>query len=416
MKVLMLNTYDGVGGAGIAACRLLQGVRNRDIDCNMLVQFKLKGSPALICNETPIGKMGRSIKLFLESQAAGRYPNRPYANFTPAFLPDSLLRQVALVGPDLIHLHWMGSGFMRLETLNGFKRPIVWTLHDSWAFTGGCHVPFECRGYRERCGSCPVLGSSSENDLSRWIWRRKERAWRDLNLTVVTPSRWLADCARSSSLFRDVRVVVIPNGLDTALYRPIEKQTARDLLQLPKEKKLVLFCAAHGTNDRNKGFDLLLEALKRVAGGAKEAVELLVIGAAKPDKGSSLEMKTRYLGRLQDDLSLVLAYSAADVVVSPSLMENLPNTVMEAMACGTPCVAFNQGGMPDLVEHGRTGYLAQPFDVDDLAKKLGMLLEDPRQRQVMGEYSRCKVESEFSLDRVAGRYSDLYRELLESTS
>lgn len=412
MKVLMLNTYDGVGGAAIAAFRLLQGIRAQHIDGHMLVQFKGKNSRELLCIDTPVRKMAKSLKLFLELQPAGFYPNKPYANFTPALLPDRLVKDVASVAPDIIHLHWLASGFMRLETLRKLKKPLIWTLHDSWAFTGGCHIPFACHAYQRSCGACPVLGSSSEKDLSRWIWRRKEKAWRDLNLTVVTPSRWMADCAKSSSLFRDLRVEVIPNGLDLSLYRPVDRQLARELLQLPQRKKLILFGAAHGTDDRNKGFDLLQEALKKISARWEDAVELVVIGASLPSDAPPLGMKAHYLGRLQDDLSLVLSYAAADVFVAPSRMENLSNMVMEAMACGTPCVAFNQGGMPDLVEHGRTGYLAQPFDVDDLAQKIDMVLEDDAKRQEMSENARYKVEKEFSLDIVANRYACLYRELL----
>lgn len=418
MIVLMLNTYDGVGGAGIAASRLWKGLQTNHVDCRMLVQFKIKGEHSdLLCNETTIGKMARSLKLFLELQPAVRYQNRPVANFTPAILPDALRRQVASIGPDLIHLHWLGSGFMRLETLPKFRQPIVWTLHDSWAFTGGCHVPFDCRRYMERCGSCPVLGSSFEKDISRWIWWRKAKAWRDLNLTVVAPSRWLADCARASSLFRDVRVEVIPNGLDLAVFRPIDKRLARGLLRLPEEKKLVLFATAHGTADKNKGFDLLLEALSGVATRLpKEAVELVVVGAGKPQKASPLPLKTHYLGQLRDELTLALAYAAADVLVSPSLLENLPNTVMEAMACGTPCVAFNQGGLPDLIEHQQSGYLAEPYEVADLARGIVWILADRDRHARLAAAARNKVVRDFDLEKVSQRYIDLYREVLAATA
>lgn len=414
MKVLMLNSFDEWGGAARAAFRLHRGIRESGIDSRMMVQFKSGDAKDVVCSTHPLVKLTRQAKLVLDSMPVRLYPNRPIHNFSPALLPQMLAGKVSAIDHDLLHLHWLAGGFLRLETLKKFNKPLVWTLHDSWAFTGGCHVPFECVGYRKQCGVCPVLGSSREKDLSRWVWKRKERSFRNLKLTVVTPSRWLSECAKSSTLFREVRVEVIPNGLDLAQFKPVDKRLARELLCLPQDKKLILFGAFGGTGDRNKGFPLLLAALQRMsAGGWKDAAELMVIGASEPACSVPFGMKTRYLGRLRDDISLVLAYAAADILVVPSIMENLSNMVMEAMACGTPCVAFNQGGMPDLVEHGRTGYLARPFESDDLAAGIGGVLEEDVARREMGQRSRRKMEEDFALDKVAQRYAALYREILK---
>jgi glycosyltransferase involved in cell wall biosynthesis len=409
----MLNTFDEGGGAARAAFRLHRGVRGLGIDSRLMVQFKSGDAEDVICNTTPLGKLARRGRLALNMLPAQLYPNRPIENFTPAWLPQTLAGKVAAVDHDILHLHWLAAGFLRLETLKKFRRPLVWTLHDSWAFTGGCHVPFECVRYRERCGACPVLGSSREEDLSRWVWERKERSWQNLKLTVVTPSRWLADCARSSALFRDVRVEVIPNGLDLALFKPTDKRLARKLLGLPQDKKLILFGGVAGTRDRNKGFSLLLTAMQILSSaGWKDTAELMVFGASASAGTPSSGMKARYLGKLHDDIRLVLLYAAADVFVAPSILENLSNTVMEAMACGTPCVAFDQGGMTDLIEHGRTGYLARPYDPDDLAAGIDGVLENDAVRQGMALRSRRKVEEEFDLEKVSQRYSSLYREIL----
>jgi glycosyltransferase involved in cell wall biosynthesis len=299
-----------------------------------------------------------------------------------------------------------------VETIGKFNKPLVWTLHDSWAFTGGCHVPFECKKYRQSCGACPVLGSSREKDLSRWTWRRKERAWRDLNLTVVTPSRWLAECARASALFRGVRVEVIPNGLDTGMFQPRPKEVARDLLDLPHDKKIVLFGAMGVAADPNKGFHLLQAALRELGRGGADLVA--VIFGADDAAGISVPgMTVVSLGRIHDDRKLAVLYAAADLFVAPSLLENLPNTVMEAMACGTPCIAFNQGGMTDLIDHEVTGYLAQPYEAADLANGMQQLLENDGRRQEMSARCRRKVEGEFALEKVAARYAGLYRTVLE---
>jgi len=416
MKVAMLNTFDGGGGAAIAAGRLFRGIQQKGVEASLLVQFKTGDARDVLCNDAPWRRMARSLKLYLGLLPVRLYANKPENNFSPALLPDTLIGQLSGLAPDIVHLHWMAAGFCRVETLAKFNKPLVWTLHDSWAFTGGCHVPFACKKYRERCGACPVLGSSHQADLSRWTWQRKEKAWRDLNLTVVAPSRWLADCARASALFRNLRVETIPNGLDLTRFRPVEKALARDLLGVPQEKKLILFGAVGGASDRNKGFHLLLPALQKVAAaGWKAAAELIIFGASEPACPPSFGMPARYLGRLHDDISLVLLYAAADLFVSPSLLENLPNTVMEAMACSTPCVAFNQGGMPELIEHQRTGYLARPYEIDDLAAGIIQILGDEPGRQEMAQRARRKIEKEFSLDSVAARYVGLYREILGNT-
>ena len=255
--------------------------------------------------------------------------------------------------------------------------PIVWTLHDSWAFTGGCHVPGNCQGYKERCGGCPQLGSQHAWDLSRWVWNRKRKFWRGIPLTIVTPSRWLADCARSSSLLGDRRIEVIPNGIDVNQYRPVEKQEARAILGLPQEQKLVLFSAMNATCDMNKGFPYLEAALRRLfEDGWHERMELMVVGQSTPSTPVNTGVPHRFLGVLRDEISMRLAYSAADVTVMVSAQENLPNSIMESLACGTPVVAFNVGGVPHLVEHQVNGYLAQPFSIDDLSAGLSFVLSD----------------------------------------
>jgi glycosyltransferase involved in cell wall biosynthesis len=411
MKVLMLNTFDEVGGAAKAAFRLQKGVRKLGVDSRLLVHFKSGDDAEVVCNNTPWRRTARSLKLYLGLLPVLRYPRRPENNFTPALLPDSLVAEVGGIKPDIIHLHWLGAGFCRVETLGKLNKPLLWTLHDSWGFTGGCHVPFECTRYREQCGSCPVLGSSRGNDLSRWTWKRKAKAWRDLDLTVVAPSHWLADCARSSALFRDIRVEVIPNGLDLTRFKPMDKRFARELLNLPLDRKIILFGAVGGASDPNKGFQLLQPALQRVSRKLPKAMTV-IFGSSAPSELPDLGMEAAYLGPLRDESSLVAAYSAADLFVSPSLLENLPNAIMESMACGTPCVAFRQGGSPELIEHGVSGYLAQPYEIDDLAQGIGWVLEDlPRHAELSGK-SRLKMEAEFAIPLVARRYAELYREVL----
>jgi len=413
MNVLMLNTYDEWGGAAKAALRLSRGLQGAGIASRLLVQGKSGDARDVLGSKDPLVRFAHGVRTHLGTLAPRLYPHKPVNNFSPALLPDTLAGQVAPLAPDLVHLHWLGAGFLRIETLRRFDRPLVWTLHDSWPFTGGCHLPGDCVRYRERCGCCPVLGSRRDRDLSRWVWSRKKRAWRDLDLTLVAPSRWLADCARASSLFGDARIEVIPNGLDLTLFRPIDKRVARDLMGLAQDKNYLLFGAVNSTGDPNKGFGLLLPALQSLSAQRSGDTELIVFGAPEPAYPPPFGMKAHYLGRLHEEVSLALLYSAADLLVSPSLQENLPNTVMEAMACGTPCVAFRQGGVPELIEHRSTGYLARPLDTRDLAQGIAWTLEDRGRREALSARARLSVERNFALDLVARRYAELYRDLIE---
>ena len=282
-----------------------------------------------------------------------------------------------------------------------------------WPMTGGCHYSKDCDRYKRNCGNCPQLHSTKENDLSRKTWKRKQKAWNNLNITIVTPSMWLAKCARESSLFRNSRIEVIPYGLDTNIYKPIAKKIARDLLGLPQDKQLILFLSLAATSDKRKGFHLLQAALKKLSQESlNNHLEIMVVGASKPKTLPDFGFKSHYLGTLNDDLTLALAYSAADVFVAPSIQDNLPNTVMEAIACGIPCVAFEIGGMPDMIDHKQNGYLAKPYCTDDLSQGISWILEDSNHYQQLSISARQKTEQQFSQTIQANRYLSLFEELL----
>lgn len=411
MKILMLNTLDEIGGAARAAVRLQKGIQELGIESSLLVQFKSGNASDVICNGGALRKSARRLKTFLGTLPVRRYPNKPENNFSPALLPDKVPPEISEINPDIIHLHWLGAGFLSVKTIGKLNKPLLWTLHDSWAFTGGCHIPFDCTRYRQSCGACPVLGSSSVRDLSRWTWKRKEKAWRGLDLTVVAPSRWLADCARSSSLFHDCGVEVIPNGLDTEIFQPRGKVYSRNLLGLPKDKKIILFGAVRGTSDPNKGFHLLTPALQAVSKNSSDTLSL-VFSAFDSTEMPDLGMPVVCLGQVQDDNMLAAIYSAADVFVAPSIQEAFCQTAAEAMACGTPVVAFGATGLLDVVEHQKCGYLALPYDTEDLARGIAWVLEDEGRRSELSRRSRLKVESDFALPEVAQRYTELYQRIL----
>jgi len=409
IKPLLISSSDINGGAARAAYRLHRGLQSINVSSQMLVQNKESDDYTVIAPASKLSKGIGKLKPTLDALPLQLYPQRDRSVYSVQYLPDQLAAKVAQINPDVINLHWINFGYLQIETLAKFKKPIIWTLHDMWAFTGGCHYNGDCMNYVNSCGACPQLHSNTEKDLSRWVWRRKSKAWQDLNLTIVTPSHWLADCARKSSLFQNLRVEVIANGLDAQVYKPIDQAIARNLLNLSLDKKLVLFGAMNSTRNKRKGFHLLEPALQKLSEDEKlENVELVILGASRPSEVPNLGFPIHYLGRLNDDIALALLYSAVDVFLAPSVQDNLPNAVMESLACGTPCVAFDIGGMSDMIQHQQNGYLAKPFDVNDLAKGITWVLEDEERLKKLGSNSRDKVEQKFTLEIQANNYLSVY--------
>jgi len=299
---------------------------------------------------------------------------------------------------------------LRIEDFAKIKAPIVWSLHDDWGFTGGCHIKWECERYKQACGTCPHLGSTKKNDLSRKVFLRKQKTFsRIQNLTVIGISRWLTECARQSTLFKARNVVNLPNLLNTETFASFDKQQARALLNLPRGKKLVLFGAMGATSDVNKGFKELAEALSQVDA---DNTELVVFGSSQPKKSQGFKQKAHYLGQLHDDVSLRVLYSAADVMVVPSLQEAFGQTASESMACGTPVVAFAATGLLDIIDHQITGYLAKPFDTGELAQGIEWVLSASNY-QKLSQNAREKVLREFDSRVVAKKYIDLYNKIIK---
>lgn len=416
MKILHLSTQDTGGGAARAAYRLHKGLQYIGLDSQMLVQEKLSHDKTVSAPKIRLFQGIAKTKLTFETLPLKFYHQRSKTPFFSQWLPDRVCPQVAQINPDIINLHWISAAFVQIETLAKLKQPLVWTLHDSWGFTGGCHVIGECDRYKVSCGSCPQLNSSSERDLSRWVWQRKAKAWKNLNLTLVSPSSWLAQCAHSSSLFQNMRIEVIPHGLDTEKYKCLNKALGRESLNFPQDKKIILFGAIEATSDKNKGFHLLQSSLQELSkSGRKDDWELVIFGASQPDNPPDLGFKTHYLGHLYDDMSLATVYSLADVMLMPSLQESFGQTASESLACGTPVVAFNATGLKDIVTHQQNGYLAKPYEVQDFAKGITWVLENADRHQKLSFYAREKAEREFNLQLQASRYSALFQEILTET-
>ena len=416
MNVALLSTFDTLGGAAIATYRLHQGLQSIGVCSNLVVQSKKSDDCTVLGPRSKLEKIAARFRPHLDGLANKIYWRRDKALFSAALLPDRLASRVIEIKHDVIHLFWVSGGFLKIETLREFNRPIIWTLHDMWPFTGGCHYDNECRRFQQSCGTCPILHSENEHDLSRYIWERKRKSWENIPITVVATSHWLADMARSSSVFRNRRIEVIPNGINTDKYKPIQKKIARATWSLPQDKHLILFSAFSATSDKRKGNQFLMPALERMAkAGWNENTELVIIGASGPENSSEFGMKVHYMGHLHDEESQVLLYSAADVTVAPSMQENLSNTVMESLACGTPVVAFNIGGMPDLISHQKSGYLVAPFDINELASGIAWILEDKARHDSLSQFARQTVMERYASKVVANQYLTLYQDVVKSS-
>ena len=409
MKILHLSTSDLDGGAARSAYRIHKGLLNLDIDSSMLVRAKASRDKKVLPQTHWLTKLGP----LLNNWPLKAYPNREHNLFSSQWFLDAISASVTKNNPSIVNLHWVCNGYLQIETLKRLNCPLVWTLQDMWPMTGGCHYIQTCDRYQKSCGNCPQLHSNRENDLSREIWKRKQQAWKNLNLTIVCPSSWMAECARSSSLFQNLRVETIPFGLDIETYRPHNKAAARQILNLPQDKKIIVFGALAATSDKRKGFDLLVEALQKLSkAGLAGDIEVAVFGSSAPEKPVDLGFKVHYLGHLNDDLSLSLIYSIGDIMIVPSLQESFGQTASEAIACGTPVAAFNATGLKDIVDHEKTGYLAEPYSSDDLAKGISWVLADGDRHQKLCHNAREKAVQEFSMALQAKRYITLYKEIL----
>lgn len=416
MKVLFLSTSDIQGGAARAAHRLYQGLLSIGVNVKVLVQSKSIDDPRIIA---PSGKIAKGLAalrptldllpLYLTGEQSSAFATSWLQN------PVYVREEVNEFSPDIIHLHWVNKGFLRIESLSKFDVPIVWTLHDMWAFTGGCQMTHGCKGYQNTCGNCPQLKHSGKYDLSHWIFNRKKRAWSDINLTLACPSQWISECVSKSSLFKDRSSILIPHGLNLNHFRPTPKKIARDILDLPLEKRLILFSAVNPRVNPYKGFNYFLEMLDYLAmSPLRYDLEIVVLGISDKKLDLDLPFKAHYPGYFNDDISLGLVNSAVDLIVTPSTQDNLPLTVMEALTSGTPCVGFRVGGIPDMVTHKVNGYLVDFGDVQGLADGVVWVLEDPERWERLSKAARKKAVEEYDQLKIAKRYIQLYETLLQN--
>ncbi len=409
MRIVHLNLTDSGGGAAIAARRLHVQLRREGHDSRMLVWRKYTDDRTVqIFDKRPLP---RAV-----SQLAGRTLDAwgmQYL-FHPASmtLPDHPWVRDA----DVINLHLSHGSYLSTRVLPELSRraPIVWTMHDMWAATGHCAFAAadECDHWLSGCGHCPRLDDSPaiRFDTTHMLWRLKSRTYGRSRLTVVCPSAWLADKMVQSPLLRRFPIHTVANGLDTEVFRPLPKAVAREALRLPQDRTLLMFGAA-ALHSVRKGAQLLERALAALPEDVRANLTLLLVGAQSERSTPSWgNLPVVEMGGVDSEVLMALCYAAADIFVMPSLAENLPNSLVEALACGTPCVCYAIGGCPEIVEHMRTGYLARPGDVADLAQGITFLARETSARSEMGERASLYARRTFDARHIAARYLEIYEE------
>ena len=424
IHVSHFSTFES-GGAGRAAYRIHRALVNHrvapGICSSMRVVYRVSADPTVRSGEAAsLNPLWRRIR----PRLASLYP-QGFSDGNPVLhstcWPDSGIgHELARSRAQLIHLHWIGRAGLSIEEVGRLPQPLVWTLHDQWAFCGAEHYvrlpPAVDRRFIEGYHRSNRPPHERGPDLNRSTWARKKRCWRR-PIQIVCPSRWLADDARASALMRDWPVRVIPYPIDLALWAPIDQAQARHDLGLPAGVPLILFAALSGTTDLRKGSDLLMEALRHLSRSSTHGStppQLVVVGSDGHDASVQFPFPVHFRGLISDNQLLRLHYAAADVMVLPSRQDNLPNTGLEAQACGLPVVGFRVGGLPDIAADRITGALAEPFDPASLAQAIAWVLADRDRQAQLGQAARDRAVREWDPARIAGLYADLYREVLEA--
>jgi glycosyltransferase involved in cell wall biosynthesis len=407
MRILHICYSDLDGGAARAAFRLHQAQRSQGLDSQMLVINKCSDDP-FVHSVSGLRQLRIKLAAALSSLLLRWQKSSNPVHHSLNLLPSGLLREIDKLAPDVVNLHWLGGEMLSVGEIGRISQPVVWTLHDMWAFSGAEHYDDDKPSERYRMGYSRDSRHRQHSglDLDRWTFRRKQKAWAGKSFQIVTPSNWLADCVRQSSLFAGVPVSVISNCIDHNLYRPLPRELAREALGLPQGKQLLLFGAMSSTSDPRKGYHLLIPALQQLsAEGKAKQIELVVFGASRGDAEQVTGIKTHYMGRLHDDISLCLLYNAADLFVAPSLQDNLPNTLVESLACGTPCVGFNIGGMADLISSYDMGLILNVVSAKSLAEGIYTMLELKYEKTTIVENSIQRRNE----DVIVQKYSGLYK-------
>tara|TARA_B100001063_G_C16728436_1_gene537846 strand:+ start:200 stop:1471 length:1272 start_codon:yes stop_codon:yes gene_type:complete len=410
MKVIHLAYSDYIGGASIAAKRIHLSLLNKNIESELWVDESCKKIPNSFELNNKLEKIFKKIRIFsilpLLKLVKTDVPIHHSISVLGSKWPDKINNSDA----DIVNLHWVQRETVSIKDISKIKKPIIWTLHDMWAFCGAEHYTKNDRwekGYK--LNNRPSYESGF--DINRWTWQRKKKYWKK-QFQIVTPSNWLSYCVSKSALMQDWPVSVIPNPIDKDFWKPINKYIAKKKMNLPTGVPLILFGADGGSKDLRKGYNLLLSALNNLKNvNESTKIELVVFGQKRPLFFTDYKFPIHFVGHLEDK-KLRDVYNAVDVMVIPSKQDNLPNTAVEAQICGIPVVSFDIGGLADIIDHKKTGYLARPFDTYDFADGISWVLKNNKENQLSSQ-SRKQAIKNFNKDKIADSYINIYKKKIK---
>lgn len=411
-----------------AASRLIIALRMRGVDAIALVKKQVQINLPFPCydniltvSQKVVFVYARLVDIFFRFKfmILGTFFSECKSDspWNDGVLGEPIHNFVNKIEPDIVHLHWIASGFPAIKYLHKIKKPIVWTFHDVWPVTAGHHCDMECDECKRDGKNCKQFRkSASRFSSSESLWKYKKDYYSKINdLTIITPSNWLGNIAKKSPLFRGRKVFVIPNCIDTELFCPLEKKTARNALGLPLDKKIILFSASGGIDIKYKGFDLLVDALKTLKEKLKlEDIHLVVIGSSGGNE-MPLPFPVTFLGQIDSELMLPGIYNSADVFVGPSRQDNFPNVFIESLSCGVPGVGFDVGGIPEIIAHKDNGYIAKSFDTDDLANGILWVLSDEIRYGILSKRARKFVEENLSFSVISEKHCQIYRQIISDS-
>lgn len=416
MRVLIINTSERIGGAAIAANRLMDALRNNGIQAKMLVRDKQTNQITVVGFKKSLWSIWQFVWERIVIWKANQFKKHNLFEVDIANTGTDITTLPEFTQAEIVHLHWINQGMLSLKDIRRIidsGKPIVWTMHDMWPFTGICHYAAECDKYTTQCGDCPLLYKGSKKDLSYQVFVKKEKMYKGSQINFVACSQWLENMAKKSQLLQNHFITNIPNAINTNLFKPRNKKFAREKLHLPNDKKLLLFGSVK-TTDKRKGIDYLVEACSILASTQPDFCKnlgVVILGKESEIYETLFPFPIFSMGYVNNEKDLTDIYNAVDLYVTPSLQDNLPNTIMEAMACGVPCVGFNVGGIPEMIDHLHNGYVADYKSAEDFANGIHWALSEGEYQSLSEEACR-KVSTSYSESTIAKRYIEVYNKII----
>lgn len=394
------------GGAARATYRLHTGLREAGVDSRVLVGYDDTSDPTVDGTSGVRGRLRQAARRRITKLPLYRYPNRDPEPFSLAWVPERRLAQIRAHDPDIVHLHWVAGGFLRPKTIAAIDVPVVWTLHDMWPFTGGCHVSGTCSKYQDHCMKCPQLGASNKKDLSHQLFNRKKKYLKNKRIHLVAPSSWMKKCAVDSSIFSNNPIRVIHNGLRTDSFYPRDYSYFENEHGISNNKTVVCFGSSY--QSKFKGMKLMYEVAESI--NSLDNIQMICFGAPPPEQLTNLS-SVSYIGYL-DDTHIKYAYSDADIFIMPSKVESFGQMASESLASGTPVVAFEATGIRDVVDHKHTGYLAEPYKPDDIVNGVKWIGEKSCRINDLNRQARKTAVEKFDINIISQQHINLYKSIV----